>query len=168
MYQENSADRAARDMHNDAAICTLVSNALQCVASGTDLLITDFAVHGKKFNVFYLDRNVLDSTMDHNDVSALNNHYTYLNTFAAVGKQDNKAYTIWEFYSEEGSDRYLGKGIETDVNHHKQGIATGMMAAVKAAGFDIKPSGTQTRAGAALLNAVEALAPSTDADQPQS
>jgi hypothetical protein len=63
-------------------------------------------------------------------------------------------YALWEFYSYGDSEPFIGKAIEVDVNHQKQGIGKSFCEAVLSAGYRITPSGTQTGAGAALLNSI--------------
>lgn len=91
---------------------------------------------------------------DKNDDDAMARAYTQLWSVIARGKADGLPYAVWEFYATENVARYLGKGIDVDENHYGKGIGTSLMRAVIDAGFDVKPSGTQTSAGARLLNRV--------------
>jgi hypothetical protein len=147
-FKANTKDRPGKDICNDLYIKSLAEN-------NTNEKLTTFWALNMEFEVHVLLRSPITiNSLDPNNADAANQGYTELNTLAAVSCSDKRVYAIWEFYSTEDQAPYLGKAIEVDEKHQKKGIGKSFCTALKGIGFDIVPSGRQTAAGAALLNAV--------------
>ncbi|MGU3656195.1 hypothetical protein [Methylobacterium fujisawaense] len=151
MHESNTPDRPARIFFND-------KDVLDLLRGPEAKEIASFEANNRSFKIIHVQSLKLNSNFDANDKDALRSGYAVLSTIVAVDCQDKLPYAIWEFYATADSSRLLSKAIDVDVNHQRQGIGYGFMHVMRKKGYTIQRSGFQTKAGAALLNRLDAQA----------
>lgn len=152
-FEANIPFRVPRDMHEDAALLAAAAKAPKTGLPTFKAASRSFVV--VNFDTLLLADGVADGWADDNDREALSDGFTHLTTLLAVCTGDNKPYAICELYSVGNDAPFREKGMETDINHLRQGIMSAFLKCVIAiAPFEL--SGKQSEAGAELLNKLRA------------
>jgi hypothetical protein len=138
----------ALDMHQYARLLAAAAQAAKTDMPTFQAASRSFVV--ATFDTSSLAAGIKDGWADVNDRKALSDGFTQLTTLLTVCTGDSKPYAICELYSVDGDKPFREKGVETDINHQRQGIMSAFLKYIMTtAPFEL--SGMQTPAGEALL-----------------